>query len=65
MYFLRALHGLTPLADCPTAVLTPHTASSTVENSAEMNIAAVDNVLELSTRNSRRQIPGHQRSSLT
>lgn len=34
-----------PLADCPTAVLTPHTASSTVENSAEMNIAAVDNVL--------------------
>lgn len=33
-----------PLADCPTAVLTPHTASSTVENSAEMNIAAVDNV---------------------
>lgn len=34
-----------PLADCPTAVLTPHTASSTVENSAEMNFAAVDNVL--------------------
>lgn len=34
-----------PLADCPTAVLTPHTASSTVENSAEMNIAAVENVL--------------------
>lgn len=34
-----------PLAGCPTAVLTPHTASSTIENSAEMNIAAVDNVL--------------------
>lgn len=34
-----------PLANCPTAVLTPHTASSTIENSAEMNIAAVDNVL--------------------
>lgn len=34
-----------PLADCPTAVLTPHTASSTLENSAEMNLAAVENVL--------------------
>lgn len=34
-----------PLMDCTNAVLTPHTASSTVENSAEMNMAAVDNVI--------------------
>lgn len=34
-----------PLADCPTAVLTPHTASSTVENMREMNFAAADNVI--------------------
>ncbi len=34
-----------PLLGCPGAVLTPHTASSTVENSREMNFAAVDNAI--------------------
>lgn len=34
-----------PLLDCPGAVLTPHTASSTVENQKEMNFAALDNVI--------------------
>lgn len=34
-----------PLTDCPTAVLTPHTASLTLENYAEMNRAAAENVL--------------------
>lgn len=34
-----------PLMDCPTAVLTPHTASLTLENYAEMNRAAAENVL--------------------
>ena len=34
-----------PLTDCPTAVLTPHSASSTVENSRAMNLAAAENVV--------------------